>query len=259
MDKVKTATEEFNHNLKSVNVARNLTVPLETELNKLEGELARVKKNIQNHEKILKRWQNEIAGLKSKISELKKEERGIRKKAADIGAPKDLKPSGTTKQLSSKIQNIKRKCAEKSGIDYEAALEEELLQHKKRIDCESKKLEDSQNYIKQLDTMNSDRNTNYLYIRNTVTNMIQRRFAMISATFRKQIGTEVYIKLDHKRRELNFIFKNAEGDTMNTEIQNLSGAEKSYAQMCLISSLWKHMNPPFRALVRYHFNISTPD
>ena len=69
MDKVKTATEEFNHNLKSVNVARNLTVPLETELNKLEGELARVKKNIQNHEKILKRWQNEIAGLKSKISE----------------------------------------------------------------------------------------------------------------------------------------------------------------------------------------------
>ena len=78
MDKVKTATEEFNHNLKSVNVARNLTVPLETELNKLEEELARLKKNIQNHEKIHKRWLNEIAGLKSKISELKKEERDIR-------------------------------------------------------------------------------------------------------------------------------------------------------------------------------------
>ena len=122
--------------------------------------------------------------------------------------------------------------------------------HKKRIDQDKKRLDDSQAYIEQLDTMNQDRNTNYIYIRNTVTNMIQRRFATISGTFRKQIGTDVYIKLDHKRRELNFIFKNSDGDTMATEIQSLSGGEKSYAQMCLISSLWEHMNPPFRALVR---------
>ena len=42
---------------------------------------------------------------------------------------------------------------------------------------------------------------------------------------------------------------------MATEIQSLSGGEKSYAQMCLISSLWEHMNPPFRALVSYSLNI----
>ena len=41
---MKVATEEYNHLLKSVNVARNLTVPLETELNKLEEKLARVKR-----------------------------------------------------------------------------------------------------------------------------------------------------------------------------------------------------------------------
>ena len=28
----------------------------------------------------------------------------------------------------------------------------------------------------------------------------------------------------------------------------MSGGEKSYAQMCLIASLWENMNPPFRAL-----------
>jgi len=33
-----------------------------------------------------------------------------------------------------------------------------------------------------------------------------------------------------------------------TDIQSLSGGEKSYAQMCLIASLWENMNPPFRAL-----------
>ena len=255
VNQAKIASEEYNHLLKSVNIARNLSVPLETELSKLEGDLARVKKLIQNHEKIHKRWANERTGLKSKISELKKEEKIIRKKAVGIGAPKDLRPSGTTAQLSTKIQNIKRKFAEKSGVEDGDALEEDLVQHKKRIDQDKKRLDDSQAYIKQLDTMNHDRNTNYMYIRNTVTNMIQRRFATISGTFRKQIGTDVYIKLDHKRRELNFIFKNADGDTMATEIQSLSGGEKSYAQMCLISSLWEHMNPPFRALVSYSLNI----
>ena len=164
---------------------------------------------------------------------------------------KDLKPSGTTKQLSSKIQNIKdkkKKHQEKNGGENLDALEEEVCDLKMKLDHAKKRIEESQEYVRQLDTMNDDRNTNYLYIRNTVTNMLQRRFAMISATFRKQISTEVYIKLDHKRRELNFLFKNAEGDTMKTEIQSLSGGEKSYAQMCLIASLWEQMNPPFRAL-----------
>ena len=254
VNQAKTASEEYNHLLKSVNVARNLSVPLETELSKLEGDLARVRKLIQNHEKIHKRWVNEGTGLKSKISELKKEEKDLRKKADGIKAPKDLRPSGTSAQLSIRIQNIKKKFAKKSGVGDgdRNALEEDLVQHKKRIDQDKKRLDDSQAYIQQLDTMNQDRNTNYIYIRNTVTNMIQRRFATISGTFRKQIGTDVYIKLDHKRRELNFIFKNADGDTMATEIQSLSGGEKSYAQMCLISSLWEHMNPPFRALVSYN-------
>ena len=37
-----------------------------------------------------------------------------------------------------------------------------------------------------------------------------------------------------------------DGDHVATDIQSLSGGEKSYAQMCLIASLWENMNPPFR-------------
>merc|ERR1712198_54457 len=53
---------------------------------------------------------------------------------------------------------------------------------------------------------------------------------------------------NHKKRELSFLFKNSEGEDLDTEINSLSGGEKSYAQMCLIAALWEHMNPPFRAL-----------
>ena len=41
-----------------------------------------------NHEKILKRLQIEIAGLKSKISDLKKEEKDIRRKSEQLNTPK---------------------------------------------------------------------------------------------------------------------------------------------------------------------------
>ena len=90
--------------------------------------------------------------------------------------------------------------------------------------------------------MNIDRNTNYLYIRNTITNMVQRRFGMLSATFRKQFGNEIYIRLDHKRKELIWVFKNADGDNMNTEINSLSGGEKSYAQVANNCSLFSKLN-----------------
>jgi chromosome segregation ATPase len=38
----------------------------------------------------------------------------------------------------------------------------------------------------------------------------------------------------------------SDGDNIGTDINSLSGGEKSYAQMCLIASLWENMSPPFR-------------
>ena len=112
---------------------------------------------------------------------------------------------------------------------------------------------------------------NYLFIRNTVTAMVQRRFAMIyNYDFREKMGTEVvkkkwgvicireqimaevYIRLDHIKRELNFLFKNFAGDTMDTD--SVSSREKSFALLCLVSSLWEQMNPPFRVMVGRMFS-----
>ena len=63
---------------------------------------------------------------------------------------------------------------------------------------------------------------------------------------------EVYIRLDHIKRELNFLFKNSAGDTMDTD--SVSSREKSFALLCLVSSLWEQMNPPFRVMVGRMFS-----
>ena len=64
-----------------------------------------------------------------------------------------------------------------------------------------------------------------------------------------QFGADqISIMIDHKKKELNLVFRNEDGDLVKKEISSLSGGEKSSAQMCLIAALWDNMNPPFRAL-----------
>ena len=61
--------------------------------------------------------------------------------------------------------------------------------------------------------------------------MVQRRFTYLSETFRNEFGSAIFIRLNHKKRELSFLFKNSEGEDLDTEINSLSGGEKSYAQV----------------------------
>merc|ERR1711868_123336 len=102
--------------------------------------------------------------------------------------------------------------------------------------------------VEEMEGMNERRSANYLFIRKTISNIIARRFAHESSTFSSEYGNTISIDINHQNRELNFHFRNPEGDSVRTDINSLSGGEKSYAQMCLIASLWENMNPPFRAL-----------
>merc|ERR1719210_2173992 len=87
-----------------------------------------------------------------------------------------------------------------------------------------------------------------LFIRHSITKIVSRKFHLLSHKFREQFGTDINIELNHKKKELRFVFRDEDGYVQKTDIQSLSGGEKSYAQMCLIASLWENMNPPFRAL-----------
>ena len=47
-----------------------------------------------------------------------------------------------------------------------------------------------------------------------------------------QFGADqISIVIDHKKKELNLVFRNEEGDLVRKEISSLSGGEKSSAQV----------------------------
>lgn len=238
----------FAKKAKIVAKLREATNPIEREISKIEGQISSKKKEISNQEKVVKRYQTEVAQLKRDLKEKEGEEKKFLIQAKQK-AGAEMEPSGTVMQLNAKIKQIRetKKKTSKVVADREKLLEE-YRELKEQYETQKRKITNIEEHVKMMEDMNTARNDNYLFIRKTISNIIQRRFAMLSESFSRQFGTQIFININHKRRELNFIFKNADGDAINTEINSLSGGEKSYAQMCLIASLWENMNPPFRAL-----------
>ena len=172
-----------------------------------------------------------IYNLKKKLSELRKDQKELKKKADKLGAPPDLVPQESSKQLSAKITNIKKKQLAQAGVENPEEVQNELLNLQQSVEKARESLKSLEDWVQKLEAMDVDRHSNYLYIRNTISNMVQRQFSMLSEIFRRQFGTNIYITLNHKKRELNFVFKTVDGDYLDTEINSLSGGEKSYAQV----------------------------
>lgn len=230
-DQTKLLQSDYNQILKVVTKLREATAPLESEKNKLEGQLSSKRKEITNQEKVARRFKEEVGKLKTHLSQLKKDQKELKKKAEKLNAPPDLVPTETSKQLSAKINNIRKKQLAQAGVENPEEVQNELLNLQKSVEQARTSMKSLKDMVQKLEGMDVDRHSNYLFIRNTISNMVQRQFSMLSETFRKQFGTNIYITLNHKKRELNFVFKNADGDYIDTEINSLSGGEKSYAQV----------------------------
>ena len=66
-----------------------------------------------NQTKVEKRYAQDVAVLKKKLAELQKDKKAIDAKIKKLKA-EDVTPSGTSKQLESKIQNVRKKIQEQS-------------------------------------------------------------------------------------------------------------------------------------------------
>ena len=232
---IKTAcgekSKEMNNLLKKVNSLRKVSDPLESQKSQIEGQLSTRRKEIMNQEKVTKRIIHDISEMNKTLNQLKSAGVKVEQKLRQLDCPPDLIPSGSVKQLSERIKNIKAQIAKESGIDNMDEIEQELVRLRELYESNKKKIVSLESNISQLEEMNDDRNTNFLYIRTSVTNMVQRRFSNLSEVFSQEFGTKIYINLNHKKRELNWEFRSKEGDTLKTDIQSLSGGEKSYAQV----------------------------
>jgi hypothetical protein len=59
-----------------------------------------------------------------------------------------------------------------------------------------------------------------------------------------KMAIDITLRIDHRVREISFIF--GSGKSSKADLSTMSGGEKSYAQLCLILSLWDKMHTPFR-------------
>merc|ERR1712083_169129 len=114
--------------------------------------------------------------------------------------------------------------------------------------AQKSKLEALKKISTEMEDASWARKNAFLLIRKFVCSRVTRQFCCNSETFSREYGHRIYLNVDHMTRELNFVFRNQDGDKVQVDINSLSGGEKSCTQMCLISSLWTTMNPPFRAL-----------
>merc|ERR1719186_370445 len=248
-NKMKEAVLDLAKQSEIVAKLREATNPIEREISITELQIASKKKEISNQEKVVKRYQKEVELWKRdlKIKETHGEQFLIQ--AEQKSCSEYVKPSGTVLQLNAKLKLIRDARMKSSKVMAER--EKLLLEYKElktHYDMQKRKVATIEEHVKLMEDMNQAKSKNFQFIRKTISNMVQRRFAMLSELFSHQLGTQIFIDINHERRELKFIFKNSDGDVISTEINSLSGGEKSYAQMCLITSLWEKMSPPFRAL-----------
>ena len=113
LNTMKSKTSDYNKLLKHVSTLREVTSPLESEISKVEGMISSKKKEIMNQTKVEKRYAQDVAVLKKKLAELQKDKKAIDAKIKKLKA-EDVTPSGTSKQLESKIQNVRKKIQEQS-------------------------------------------------------------------------------------------------------------------------------------------------
>merc|ERR1719273_148431 len=100
--------------------------------------------------------------------------------------------------------------------------------------------------VKYLDNMLRYRKKGYQELRGSICRIISSQFETRLQT-RKYRGC---LEFDHSCNQLQiYVDPSGEGNEINRrDMKTLSGGEKSYSTICLVLSLWKEIQPPFRIL-----------
>ena len=193
---------------------------------------------------MIKKIKSEIETFKAEIKKNEDEEKQYTAAAKKI-TKKELHPDKSLKQINAKIIQLQKKLSMKEDNDVESFVQE-FNELREKYSSLKKKIETLTNHLDMITQMKNERSDKIMWIRTMTTNSVRRRFNLMIQKFSACTGSEIFLRIDHSKKELRFVFKNDSGSHTNSDISSLSGGEKSYTQMCLICSLWDMMEPPFR-------------
>lgn len=247
-DLIKEKDAQFKENKKELNQLKSATNPLLKQQRETETMISNRTKEILNQEKLVKKLNSDKDALQRKIKENQAEENKYKATALKF-SEEELFPERSSKQLDAKIKKLRDKQNKREDVDSGQFLQEFEALHE-RYTTEKKKIENLENLLQDIARANTERLDNFICIRDIITSTTMRRFNLMVKEFSKQIGSEVVLRIDNSTKELKFNFTNGQGggSYSSNDVSLLSGGEKSYTQMCLITALWTMMQPPFRCL-----------
>ena len=240
-DLISEKEDLFKQNKKELNQLKSLTSPLLKQQRETEAMISNRTKEIMNQEKLVKKLNAEIDSFKQQKKSNEIEESKFKATALKLTSS-EIVPERSVKQLDVKIKKLQEKIRNKHKDLNLEEFYEEFGELKERYMAMKKQISTLENLLETIEKMNKERLDNFICIRNIITNNVRRRFNLMVKEFSKQIGSEVFLRIDNTHKELKFNFSNSG----SSDVSQLSGGEKSYTQMCLICSLWDMMRPPFR-------------
>jgi len=236
----------FKEDKRTMNELKSSTNPITKELRTIESRISSKTKEIRNQEKLIKKIKSEIESFKADMKKNGDEEKQFHAAATNI-ITEEMFPDKSIKQLNAKVLQLKKRLAGQNDKE-ETNFVDEFNHLKVRYTKLKQHIDTLNEHLDTIEQMKKERSNNILWIRTLITNSVRRRFNEMIKNFAQSTGSDIFLRIDHSNKELNFVFKSEDGKRTNTDVSSLSGGEKSFAQMCLITSLWEVMQPPFRCL-----------
>ena len=242
--------EEYKKEKRELTDLKSSTNPLSKAEREINNNISTKTKEILNQEKLVKKLSSELENLKEEQKKQRDDASQFEAAAKKITG-KEIVPERTVKQLNAKILQLQKKIKSKQdeNLDQQEFLES-FQDLKERYQDMRGQIEQLENLLQKIEKMNNERLDNFQIIRQIISNNVRRRFNKMISTFAKQIGCQVFLRIDNNRKEVTFSFQNLEGgeERDSSDVSRLSGGEKSFTQMCFICALWDMMEPPFRCL-----------
>ena len=242
--------EEYKKEKRELTDLKSSTNPLSKAEREINNNISTKTKEILNQEKLVKKLSSELESLKEEQKKQRDDASQFEAAAKKITG-KEIVPERTVKQLNAKILQLQKKIKSKQdeNLDQQEFLES-FQDLKERYQDMRGQIEQLENLLQKILKMNNERLDNFQIIRQIISNNVRRRFNKMISTFAKQIGCQVFLRIDNNRKEVTFSFQNLEGgeERDSSDVSRLSGGEKSFTQMCFICALWDMMEPPFRCL-----------
>eukprot|EP00092_Neocalanus_flemingeri_P032426 GFUD01035266.1.p1 GENE.GFUD01035266.1~~GFUD01035266.1.p1 ORF type:complete len:482 (+),score=160.96 GFUD01035266.1:113-1447(+) len=241
---IEDAKKELEFMGEEVTEINKKIAPLTTELNGIEAKMNSIDKMKTREGNVCHKLDSERYNFLTATKKMEKQIVLIEAEARKLTNNVELSPSASLEKIQAKINQMAKEKLTRKEQGNCMALKVKYDDLLESYEVKRKKLKALRQFCKELESMETKRMEIFNQIKLHTIRMVERRFSQLAEE--GKMAMDIMLRVDHRSREISFVF--GSGKSSKGDISTLSGGEKSYAQLCLILSLWHFMHTPFRCL-----------